>query len=81
MVQVLALMPITALPEMVQTLGVILMNETARPEVAVAETVPVPPTAIVGTTPKVMVWLAVAACVMGMFAVTCGAAAKLELPA
>ena len=37
-------MPVTVLPLIVQTVAVVVLNLTARPEVAVALTVLVPPT-------------------------------------
>ena len=53
-----AAMPVTVLPLTVQTSGVVLLKLTASPEVAVAETVPVPPTTIVGPELKLTLWLA-----------------------
>ena len=58
MVQVPAVIPVTVLPLMEQTLGVAVLKLTTRPEVAFAETMPVPPTLIDGALPKVMVWFA-----------------------
>ncbi len=59
MVQTPVAMPLMVpLPLAVQTVGVVLLKPTARPEVAVAETVPVPPTAIDGAGSKLTVWLA-----------------------
>lgn len=55
--QMPAAIPLTVLPITVQILVVKLLKLTARPEVAVAETVPVPPAAIVGAAPKLMDWL------------------------
>ena len=71
MVQVPALTPVTLLPLTVQTLVVEELYVTASAEVAVAETVSAPPTAIVGAAPKLMVWPAFP---MVMDFVTCAAA-------
>ena len=49
---------VTVVPEIVQTVGVVLVSVTARPEVAVAVTVASTPTASVGAAPKLMLWLA-----------------------
>jgi hypothetical protein len=57
MVQVPAAIAVTVLPLMVQMPGVLLVKLAARPDVAVALTVPVPPTTTLGAAPKVMVWL------------------------
>ena len=51
-------MPVTVLPLTVQTLVEAEEKLTARPEVAVAESAPVPPAIIVGAVPKLVVWLA-----------------------
>ena len=56
MVQLPAVTPLTLLPLTVQTPVVVDVNVTARPDVAVAERVPLPPTATVGAAPKVIVW-------------------------
>jgi hypothetical protein len=50
--------PVTVLLLTVQIDGVVEVKVTARPEVAVALTVPVPPTVTAGAAPKVIVWLA-----------------------
>ena len=55
-VQVPTAIPETVLPRTVQILGVVLLKLTARPEVALAETVPLPPKVIVGAEPKLTVW-------------------------
>jgi hypothetical protein len=70
MVQVPAATSVTVLPLTVQIDVVVELNVTARPEVAVALTVPVPPTFTAGAVPKVMVWLPLPTV---MFCVTCGA--------
>ena len=57
MLQVPMLTPVTVPPETVQTPFVVLLRVTGRPEVAVAKTLPVPPTTIFGAVPKLMVWL------------------------
>ena len=67
MVQVPAVTPVTVAPEIVQTPVVVELKLTVRPEVAVALTVPVPPTVTDGAVPKAMVWVAWA---MVMFCVT-----------
>jgi hypothetical protein len=63
--------PVTVDPEIVQMLVVIDVNVTVRPELAVALTVPVPPTDTAGAVPKVIVWLPLPTV---MLWVTCGAA-------
>lgn len=57
MEQAPAVTPVTVVPLTVQMPEVVEVRLTARLEVDVATTVPVPPTATVGITPKVMVWL------------------------
>lgn len=52
-----AVMPVTVLLLTEQTLGVMLLKLTVRPEVAVAEVVPVLPTTTIGAVPKLTVWL------------------------
>jgi hypothetical protein len=54
-VHVPAATPVTTLPETVQIVGVSELNVTARPELAVAVTVPVPPTVNVVAAPNVIV--------------------------
>ena len=56
MVQVPVVTPVTTAPATVHTPSVVLVKATARPEVAVAVTVPVPPTTTLGAAPKLMVW-------------------------
>ena len=68
-----AVIAVTVFPLTAHTLGVVLLKLTARPEVAVAKTVPVPPKATWGAVPKVMVWL-VAALATLMLCVAWGAA-------
>jgi hypothetical protein len=60
-VQMPAATPVTVPPLTVQTVGVVDVNVTARPEVAVALTVPLVPTVTVGAVPKVIVWFVLAA--------------------
>ena len=48
-------MPLTVTPLIEQTLGVMLENVTVRPDVAVADTDPVPPTLIDGAAPNIIV--------------------------
>ena len=69
--QVPAARAVTVLPVTLQTVGVVVLKLTARAEVAVALTVPAPPTTIVGEVPKVMVWLPLP---MVMGSVACAAA-------
>ena len=58
MVQVPTVKPVTVLPLTVQTPEVWELNTIVFPDAPpVAETVPVPPTIMVGATPKIMVWL------------------------
>jgi hypothetical protein len=59
MVHVPALAPVTVEPLTVQTAGVVELNVTARPDVAVALAVVVPPTASVAGAKVIapMVWL------------------------
>ena len=52
--------PVTVLPLTLQTLVVDEVNITASLDVAVAETLPVPFTAIAGAAPKLIVWLVLA---------------------
>ena len=59
-VHVPAATPVTVVPLTVQIVGVVDVNATARPEVAVALTVPVAATLTLGAVPKVIVWLALA---------------------
>ena len=73
MLQVPALTPVTVVPAIVQIAGVVELSVTASAELAVALTVPVPPTVIAGAAPKVMVCAVLAA--MVRLLVTCGAAA------
>ena len=54
-VQVPAATPVTVLPAMVQMGSVSELKVTGKPELAVAVTVPVPPTVSVGAAPKVIV--------------------------
>jgi hypothetical protein len=70
--------PVTVLPLTVQIDAVVEVKVTASAELAVALSVPVPPTVTAGAVPKVIVWLAG---VIAMVCVTCGAAAKFVLPA
>ena len=49
--------PVTVVPLILQTVEVVLVNLTSNPEDAVADTVPVPPTTILGEGPKLIVWL------------------------
>jgi hypothetical protein len=58
------------LPETVQIVGVVDVKVTVSPEVAVALTVPVVPTATVGAAPMVIVWLVLVVEVTVMFCVT-----------
>ena len=58
MVQVPAATPRTVEPLSVQIEGVWLVKVGCRPEVAVAETVPVPPTVMLGAVPKLSVCVA-----------------------
>ncbi len=55
-----AAMPVTVLPDTVQIPVVVLLNVTGNPELAVALSIPVPPTVTLGALPKAMLWLAVA---------------------
>jgi hypothetical protein len=55
MVHVPAAIPVTVEPLTVQIAGVLLLNVTAKPDEAVALTVPVLPTLKVGAVPKVIV--------------------------
>ena len=57
MEQIPALTPVTVVPLTVQIPGVVEVKLATKPEVAVAETVPVPLTETVGAAPKVMVCL------------------------
>ena len=50
--------PVAVLPDTEQVAGVVELNVTAKPELAVALNPPVPPTTNVGAAPKVMLWLA-----------------------
>ena len=72
MVQMPAVTPVTLLPLMLHTSGVVLVRVTALPDAPpLATTLPVPPTDTVGAPPKIIV------CDPGltvMFCVTCGAA-------
>ena len=77
-VQVPASRSVTVEPKTVHTVGVSELNATAKPELAVADTVAVPPTVSVGAAPNVIVWLPGPTV---MVWVTCGAALKLALPA
>ena len=56
-VQMPAAMPVTMFPTTVQIPVVRLLYAAGKPELAVAETVPVPANAMVGATPKLKVWL------------------------
>ena len=55
MVQVPGATAVTVLPPMVQMPGVVLLNVTARPELALAETAAVPGKLNAGAAPKLMV--------------------------
>ena len=55
MMQVPLATPVTVDAAIVQIAGVVEVNVTGRPELAVAVTVPVPPTVIVGAVPNAMV--------------------------
>jgi hypothetical protein len=50
--------PVTVLPLTEQIVAVVELNVTAKVELAVALSVPVPPTVTAGAVPKVIVWLA-----------------------
>jgi hypothetical protein len=56
-IQVPTATPVTVLPEIVQAPVDKLLKLTGKPEVAVALTVPVPPTTTLGAGPKAMLWL------------------------
>jgi hypothetical protein len=56
-IQVPATLPVTVVPLIEQIVLVVLVNLTDKLDVAVADTAPVPPTTMLGTVPKVMVWL------------------------
>jgi hypothetical protein len=64
--------PVTALPLTVQIDVVVDVKVTASPELAVALSVPVPPTVTTGAVPNVIAWLTFPT---AMVCVTCGAAA------
>ena len=49
--------PVTVLPATLQMAGVVELKVTGRPELAVALSIPLPPTTTVGAVPKGMVWL------------------------
>jgi len=68
--------PVTVEPEIEQIVGVVLLNVTASPELAVAVTVPVPPTLMAGAVPKVIVWLPGPTV---MVCVTCGGRAEVRI--
>ena len=72
-----AAIPVTVVPEIVHTEEVVEVSVTARPEVTVAVTVPVPGRVILAGTVKVIVWLALPTV---MFCVTCGAALYVVFP-
>lgn len=76
--QVPPAIPLTVLPETLQIPVVRLLKVTVKPDVAVALSVPVPPTSRAGAAPKVIVWLTLS---MLKFCVICGAALVLPLPA
>ncbi len=59
--QVPMALALTVLPVTLQIAGVVELNVTGRPELAVATSVPVPPKARLGKGPKLIVWLASAA--------------------
>ena len=71
--QVPAFISFTVVPLILQIRGVLLLNVTVKPDVAVAFTVPVEPLPFVieGAVPKVMVWDTL---LIVMVCVTCGAA-------
>jgi len=78
MVQVPDATPVTVLPEIVQIVGVAEVKVTASAELAVAVTVPVPPTNTVGAAPNVIACDSLPTVIAWD---TCGAALKLALPA